>query len=281
MKKVFIVAEIGINHNGDLTLAKQLISAAKGAGVDAVKFQKRTLDKVYTKDELDKPREHPMSDDKTNRGQKTALEFGKIEYDEIDKYCNELGIIWFASCWDLESQEFVKQYELEYNKVASAMLTHIELLDKIAEEKKMTFISTGMSTMEEIDKAVSIFTKHECPFQLWHCNSQYPTPNDKLNLNGILRLKEQYECEIGYSCHSSGIIPVVGAVSMGAVSIEKHITLDRTMYGSDQSASVEPNGLSKMVEYIRLLEVALGDGKKVVTEAEEQGKAKLRRDKDY
>jgi len=228
MKKVFVVAEIGINHNGDIGRAKQLISAAKGAGVDAVKFQKRTLDKVYTKEELDKPREHPMSDDKTNRGQKTALEFGKIEYDEIDRYCDDLKISWLASCWDLESQDFMKQYKLEYNKVASAMLTHLDLLVSIAKEGKMTFISTGMSTMEEIDVAVSIFTTHDCPFQIWHCNSQYPTPNDKLNLNGVLTLKEHYGCEIGYSCHSAGIIPAVGAVAMGAVAIEKHITLDRT-----------------------------------------------------
>lgn len=281
MAKVFITAEIGINHNGDIDLAKKLIKVAKESGADAVKFQKRTLDKVYTQEELNKPREHPLSDNQTNRGQKEALEFGEVEYDEINRYCQELGIEWYVSCWDLESQEFMRRYNLNYNKVASALLTHLPLLEKIAEEKKLTFISTGMSTIEEIDTAVEIFTKHECPFQIWHCNSQYPTPDEVLNLRTILTLKEQYGVDVGYSCHSAGIIPSIGAVALGAVAVEKHITLNRTMYGSDQSASVEPNGFEKLVEYIRLLEIALGDGKKVVTEAEEKCKSKLRRNGDY
>lgn len=275
--KTFIIAEIGINHNGKIGNALELMRIAKEAGCDAVKFQKRTIDLVYTPEELDKPREHPLSEVQTNRGQKEALEFGKAEYDVINEYAKKIGIEWFASAWDLESQKFLKQYDLKYNKVASAMLTDTELLEMIAKEGKKTFISTGMSTMEEIDKAVDIFEKHLCQVELMHCNSQYPMPENKANLNCIKTLRHNFGCNVGYSGHEVGIITSVVAVALGATSIERHITLDRAMYGSDQSASLEPQGLRKMIEYIQVAEVVIGDGVKTVTPEEEKCKSKLRK----
>ena len=177
---IFIIAEIGINHNGDLDITKQLIKEASESGADAVKFQKRTIDVVYSKDDLDRPRESPWGT--TNREQKNGLECGKEEYKIIDSYCKELGIEWFASAWDLESQKFLKQYDLKYNKIASALLTYDDLLEDVAKEGKYTFISTGMSTMEEISHAVEVFRKHSCPFELMHCNSTYPMKNEDANL---------------------------------------------------------------------------------------------------
>jgi N-acetylneuraminate synthase len=274
-----IIAEVGINHNGDLELAKQLISAAKDAGADAVKFQKRTISRVYTKEELDKPRESPWGT--TNRHQKMGLEFGKEQYDEIDRYCKEINMDWGFSCWDLEALEFAKQYKCSFNKVASALLTHTDLLREIAREGKPTFISTGMSTIEEITDAVEMFKSFDCPYILLHCNSQYPCPEDSANLRCITTLKETFKCPIGYSTHCVGIITPVVAVALGAKVIEAHITLDRAMYGSDQAASLEVGGFKKMVEYIRVIESAMGDGVKTVTEAEETCKKKLRRTKDY
>tara|TARA_Y100000590_G_C15720957_1_gene1013513 strand:- start:822 stop:1661 length:840 start_codon:yes stop_codon:yes gene_type:complete len=275
MSKVFIIAEIGINHNGDLDIAKKLIDGAAQAGCDAVKFQKRTIDAVYSKKELDKPRESPWGT--TNREQKNGLEFTKADYDEINKYCEEKGIQWSASAWDIESQIFLRQFDLSFNKVASAMLTDRELLETIASERKHTFISTGMSTLDQIHKAIVIFEEANCPYELMHCNSTYPMPVEEANLNVIGTLQNLFGCKVGYSGHEAGIIVSVAAAALGATSIERHITLDRAMYGSDQSASLELVGLSKMVKYIRDVELALGTGKKVVTDKEQEIAKKLRK----
>lgn len=270
----FIIAEIGINHNGDLALAKKLIDAAVVAGCDAVKFQKRTVDKVYTKEYLDGPRKSPWGD--TQRAQKEGLEFGSAEYDEIDRYCREKGIEWYASAWDIDSQRFLQQYNCKYNKVASAMLTNDELLEEIANEGKYTFIATGMSTLDEIEHAVEIFEKHKCPFELMHCNSTYPMPAEDANLKLIRVLADIYKCKVGYSGHEAGTLVSTCAVAAGATSIERHITMDRTMYGSDQKASIEPYELCKLVKDIRDTEKIMGTGEKVLTAAEEEVKKKLR-----
>lgn len=270
----FIVAEIGINHNGDLNLAKKLIDAAVIAGCDAVKFQKRTVDKVYTKEYLDSPRQSPWGE--TQRAQKEGLEFGKKEYDEIDRYCGEKGIAWYASAWDIDSQRFLQQYDCKYNKVASAMLTNDELIEEIAREGKYTFIATGMSTLDEIDHAVEIFERHNCPFELMHCNSTYPMPMEDANLKLIKVLGDIYKCKVGYSGHEAGTLVSTCAVAAGATSIERHITMDRTMYGSDQKASIEPYELCTLVKNIRDTEKIMGTGEKVLTVAEEEVKKKLR-----
>ena len=277
--KVFIIAEAGINHNGDIEIAKKLIKGAKEAGADAVKFQKRTIDKVYSQTELNKPRESPWGT--LNRHQKEGLEFGYDEYKVIDALCKLIGIEWFASPWDLESIEFLQQFDLKYNKVPSALINHREMLNAIAVQKKYTFISTGMFPLNDIQEAVYIFRKHECPFELMHCNSQYPMEDKDANLLCIPMLKKVYSCDVGFSDHAVGIITSVAAVALGATSIEKHITLLRTMYGSDQSASVEIAGFEKMIKYIRGVESALGDGIKTVSAAEEQTKLKLARTQDY
>jgi len=279
MNRVFIIGEIGINHNGDIKIVKKLIKGAKEAGADAVKFQKRTLDKVYTQQELNKERESPWGT--TNRQQKEGLELTKNNYDVIDAYCKTLEIEWFATPWDLDSVKFLEQYNLEYNKIPSPLLTHKPLLNAIAKQGKHTFISTGMSTLEEIQKAVDIFKKHDCPFELMHCNSQYPMKDEDANLKCIKTLRDKFKCEVGYSGHEVGVIVSVGAVVLGATSIERHITLGRSLYGSDQSASLELVGFEKMIKYIRGVESAMGDGVKRVSEAEEKSKTKLRRTGDY
>lgn len=274
MSHTFVAAEIGINHNGDMELAKKLIDAAVIAGCDAVKFQKRTIDKVYTKEYLDGYRESPWGT--TQREQKEGLEFGLEEYQEIDSYCKEKGIEWFASAWDVDSQRFLQQFNLKYNKVASAMLTKEDLLEEIAKEGRYTFIATGMSTYEEIDRAVDIFKKHSCKFELMHCNSTYPMKNEDANLKLIPALRERYGCDVGYSGHEAGTLVSEAAVVMGATSIERHITLDKTMYGSDQKASIEPAELCTLVKHIRELEKIIGTGEKVLSAAELEVKAKLR-----
>jgi N-acetylneuraminate synthase len=279
MNKTFIIAELGINHNGTMLMAQQMIEGAKEAGADAVKFQKRDIYKVYSKEDLNKPRESPWGT--TTEQQKLGIEFGKAEYDAIDEYCKSIKMPWFASPWDLNSVEFLKAYKLPFNKIAAPMLAHIELLEAIADQRKHTFISTGMSTLEEIEIAVNIFKKHRCPFELMHCNSAYPAKTSELNLRTILTLREQFDCDVGYSCHSPGILPPVLAIMFGASSVEKHITLDRTIYGSDQPSSVEIHGFAKMVEFIRTAEEAIGDGIKRIYPDEEKGKLKLRRTKDY
>lgn len=272
--KTFIVAEIGINHNGDLKLAKKLIDVAVVAGCDAVKFQKRTVDKVYTKEYLDGPRKSPWGD--TQRAQKEGLEFGREQYGEIDRYCKEKGIEWYASAWDIDSQKFLRQYDCRYNKVASAMLTKDELLEEIAGERKYTFIATGMSSYDEIDHAVEIFKKYDCPFELMHCNSTYPMPAEDANLKLIRVLSQRYDCKVGYSGHEAGALVSTCAVAAGATSIERHITMDRNMYGSDQKASIEPYELCRLVKDIRDTEKIMGTGEKKLTAAEEEVKKKLR-----
>ena len=275
MNRVFMIAEIGINHNGSLSIAKKLIDAAAKAGCDAVKFQKRTIETVYSREELDKPRDSPWGI--TNRQQKEGLEFGRKEYDEIDRYCKNKGIEWLASAWDIESQHFLRHYDLKYNKVASAMLTHRKLLEAIAEEQRYTFISTGMSTMQQIRNAIRIFEDANCPYELMHCNSSYPMKPEDANLLMIRTLRREFGKMIGYSGHEVGIIITCAAAAMGATSIERHITLDRAMYGSDQAASLEVGGLHRLVTYIREIEKSIGDGIKKVTDTERNIASKLRK----
>ena len=272
---VFITAEIGINHNGDIEIAKKLIDIAKECDCDAVKFQKRTVEKVYSKETLDSPRDSPWG--KTTRDQKLGLEFNKNEYDEIDAYCKEEKIEWFASAWDIDSQLFLGNYHLKYNKIASAMLTNVELLNIVAEEKKHTFISTGMSTIDQISHAVKIFKNSDCPFELMHSNSSYPMNPSEANLLCIKTLKEEFNCDVGYSGHeSSGYYISLAAALLGATSIERHITLARDMYGSDQAASLEPVGLERLVRDIRALNLIMGDGVKRIYPSEIPVMKKLR-----
>lgn len=271
----FITAEIGINHNGDLEIAKKLIDLAVAAGCNAVKFQKRTIEKVYSKDVLDSPRDSPWGT--TTREQKLGLEFSLKDYKIINSYCKKKKITWYVSCWDIDSQIQMRQFNLKYNKVASAMLVHKKLLEKIAEEKKHTFISTGMSTMKQINDAVKIFKQHSCPFELIHSHSSYPMVPDEANLKVIQTLQKKFKCNVGYSGHETGSYLIcVSAVVLGATSIERHITLDRAMYGSDQAASLEGPGLFRMVKDIRDLDKILGDGIKRVWDSEKPAMKKLR-----
>ena len=277
---LFLIAEIGINHNGDLGIAKQLIDAAVDAGFDAVKFQKRTIDVVYTKEFLDGPRESPWGT--TQRHQKEGLEFTSEDYAEIDRYCKSKNIQWTASAWDIDAQLFLQKFNCAFNKVASPMLGHMPLLKLIASEKKKTFISTGMSTIEEIDTVVEIFKSADCPFELMHCNSTYPMKEEDANLQCIPMLRNRYSCDVGYSGHESSLIKVcTTAVALGATSIERHITLDRAMYGSDQAASIEAHSLNNFVETLRTIPKVLGTGKKVLNEAEISVRNKLRISIDF
>jgi len=271
---VFVIAEIGINHNGDIGIAKQLINQAKAAGCDAVKFQKRTLDIVYTKATLDQARESPWGT--TQRQQKEGLEFSEAEYDEIDRYCQEIKIDWFASAWDVESQKFLRKYSSKYNKVASAMTTNSEFIAEVASEKKLTFVSTGMCTLEDIDTAVAIFRSADCPFVLMHSVSTYPAKESDLNLATICTLRERYSCAVGYSGHEPSVSPSIVAVALGAVAVERHITLDRSMYGSDQAASLQISGLIALVGSIRKVRAAIGDGVKRILPGEADVAGKLR-----
>jgi N-acetylneuraminate synthase len=258
-----------------MSIAKQLIDAAADAGFDAVKFQKRTIEMVYTKEFLDSPRESPWGN--TQRAQKEGLEFSADQYLEIDKYCKSMHIQWTASAWDIDAQRFLQQFNCTFNKVASPMLGHIPLLKLIASEKKRTFISTGMSTLEEIDAVVKIFKDADCPFELMHCNSTYPMKEEDANLLCIPMLRDRYECQVGYSGHESSLIKVcTAAVALGATSLERHITLDRAMYGSDQAASIETHALRNFVESVRAIPHVLGNGKKQLTEAEKSVREKLR-----
>ena len=272
---IFLIAEIGINHNGDIQIAKKLIQEASDAGFDAVKFQKRSIDSVYTKEFLDGPRESPWG--KTQRDQKIGLEFGEAQYAEIDAFCKDLGIAWSASAWDLDSQVFIRKFNVSFNKVASPMLGHKPLLREIAKEGKKTYISTGMSTLEEIDEVVEIFRSEDCAFELMHCNSTYPMQEEDANLRVIGTLRSRYKCDVGYSGHESSLLKVcISAVALGATSIERHITLDRAMYGSDQSASIETAALRQFVETIRKIPKILGSDKKELNEKEKIARDKLR-----
>ena len=271
---MFISAEIGINHNGDMSICKKLIDVAVDAGCDAVKFQKRDIDQVYTQEFLDSPRESPWGT--TQRDQKKGLEFSKEQYEEIDKYCKEKKIEWFASAWDLNSQEFLRQFNCNYNKVASAMIVYEDLLKKIAEEKKHTFISTGMSNLDDIKKAVEIFKSANCSFELMHTVSTYPMNDEDANLQVINTLRKNFNCNVGYSGHEAGLAISFAAAALGISSLERHITLSRAMYGSDQAASVEPNGLRQLVGGVRKIEKAMGNGEKKIIEAEKIIAKKLR-----
>ena len=256
MKKPYIIGEIGINHNGDINIAKQLIKNAKDCGFDAVKFQKRTIDIVYDQKTLDASRESPWG--KTTREQKLGLEFEKSEYDEIDKYCNEIKIDWFASAWDIKSLEFLENYNLKYHKIASAMIVDQFFLNEVAKRNKLTFISTGMSTKEDINNAVSIFRKNNCSFELMHCVSTYPMRIEDANLITINQLKKEFNCDVGYSGHENGIAVSFAAVMLDITSLERHITLDRTMYGSDQAASLELAGMKNLCDSINKALLAIG-----------------------
>jgi len=272
--KTFIIAEAGINHNGDLDICKELINVAAESGCDAIKFQKRDVELVYKRSFLDSPRESPWGT--TQRDQKRGLEFDFTDYKQIDSHCRSKGIEWFASAWDLNSQMFLRQFDCKYNKVASAMIVNKELLHEIASERKHTFISTGMSTYNDIDVAVAIFQHYQCSFELMHTVSTYPMRDEDANLRVINTLKSRYKCNVGYSGHEVGLAVSYAAVALGITSLERHITLDRAMYGSDQSASIEPSGLRQLVGAVRKIEQALGDGEKRIIEAEVPIAKKLR-----
>lgn len=271
---IFFIAEIGINHNGDMKICKQLIDLAVTAGCDAVKFQKRDINVVYSKKLLDSFRESPWGT--TQREQKIGLEFDRKDYQEIDNYCKKKNIEWFASAWDLNSQAFLREFNCKYNKIASAMLVNEDLLKMVAEEKKHTFISTGLSTLKDIEKAVKIFRDNDCSFELMHCVSTYPMKYTDANLKTILTLKEKFKCNVGYSGHETGLTVSFAAAALGISSLERHITLDRAMYGSDQAASLSPPGLKKIVSEIRKIEKALGDGVKRIIDDEVPVAKKLR-----
>ena len=257
MKKPYLIAEIGINHNGSLDIAKKLIDCAKDTGFDAVKFQKRTINIVYDQKTLDTPRESPWGN--TTREQKMGLEFEKPEYDEIEKYCKEVNIEWFASAWDVKSLEFLDNYNLKHHKIASAMIVDHNFLNEVAKRNKHTFISTGMSSEKDIDTAVSIFKKNNCSFELMHCVSTYPMKTEDANLVTINQLKKKYNCDVGYSGHENGVLVSIAAVMLDISSLERHITLDRTMYGSDQSASLELSGIKNLTDSIDKILIALGE----------------------
>jgi len=259
INNIYLIAEIGINHNGDLEIAKKLIDNAKTANFDAVKFQKRTLDKVYTKEALDAKRESPWG--KTNREQKEGLEFSEDDYKKIDSYCQTKKIDWFASAWDLDSLNFLDKFDLKFNKIASAMITDKEFLIGVAKRKKYTFISTGMSSLDDINRAVDIFKENDCSFELMHCISTYPMNPEDANLKTINALKKMFNCKVGYSGHENGVSVSLAASMLEISSLERHITLDRSMYGSDQSASLEFSGMKNLTESIKKMTIALGKSK--------------------
>jgi N-acetylneuraminate synthase len=269
----YIIAEIGINHNGDLDIAKRLISVAIAAGCNAVKFQKRTVEVVYSAEELARPRESPFG--ATNGDLKHALEFGQSEYEEIDAYCKAVNIAWFASCWDEQSVDFINRFDVPCYKIASASLTDHQLLRHTRARGKPLILSTGMSTVAEIDHAVEVLGKKD--LILMHACSTYPATYDELNLRAIQTMRQRYGVPVGYSGHETGIASTVAAVALGGSCVERHITLDRAMWGTDQAASLEPNGMSRVVRDIRLVEQSMGDGIKRVFERELPIIKKLRR----
>ena len=259
IKKPFLIAEIGINHNGDIKIAKKLILNAKNAGFDSVKFQKRTIDLVYSKEILDQKRDSPWGT--TQREQKEGLEFNHEQYLELDNYCKSLEIEWFASAWDIESLNFLDNFSCKYQKVASAMIVDLSFLKEVAKRNKHTFISTGMSTINDLENAVKIFKGNNCSFELMHCVSTYPMKPEDANLNTILALKEKFDCDVGYSGHENGVAVSLAAVFFNLSSLERHITLDRTMYGSDQAASLELKGMMQLTSSLEKMLVAIGESK--------------------
>jgi N-acetylneuraminate synthase len=271
---ITVIAEIGINHNGDMELAKRLIDIAVESGCDAVKFQKRTVDLVYTTMVLNAPRESPWGT--TQRAQKEGLEFSREQYEVIDKYCREQGIAWSASAWDIPSLDFIEEFAPPFHKVASAMLTHKAFIEAVAIKGRTTLISTGMATLEIIDEVVEVFKKAGTPFVLLHTVSTYPSPEADLNLSMIHTLRERYGAPVGYSGHEPSVSPSIVAASLGASVIERHITIDRTMYGSDQAASLEENGLRQLVSVIRKIPAMIGTGEKDWAPGEREVAGKLR-----
>lgn len=269
----FVIAEIGINHNGDLGVARKLVSAAATAGCDAVKFQKRTVDVVYSADELARPRESPFGT--TNGELKRGLEFGHEDYAALDEWCQMLGIVWFASCWDEQSVDFIEGFDPPCYKIASASLTDDDLLRRHRQYGRPLILSTGMSDLGEIDHAVEVVGTDD--LILLHATSTYPSQPNELNLQAIVSLRERYGVPVGYSGHEVGLATTVAARALGACVIERHITLDRAMWGSDQAASIEPFGFQRLVKDIRGVESALGDGVKVVYDSEVAVMEKLRR----
>lgn len=272
-KPCYIVAEIGINHNGSLDIAKRLLGLAHASGCDAAKFQKRTVDVVYTADELAKPRESPFG--VTNGELKRHLEFGAEAYASLDEYAKQIGVPWFASCWDEASVDFIERFAPPAYKIASASLTDDALLRHTRATGKPIIMSTGMSSLAQVDHAVEVLGSKD--LILLHTCSTYPSDYSELNLRVMDTLRERYRVPVGYSGHESGLAPSVGAVAMGACMIERHITLDRAMWGSDQAASLGPSGLTRLVRDIRLLEMALGSGQKRVVPSEVPVMKKLRR----
>ena len=269
-----VIAEIGINHNGDLDIAKSLIRMAAEVGCDAVKFQKRSIEIVYPSEVLDAPRESPWG--VTQRDQKQGLEFGKREYDEIAEFCKEIGIDWSASAWDIESLAFVEAYDPPFHKVASAMLTHTAFLKAVASAGRPTLISTGMATLDQVDRAVDVFERSGAPLVLLHTVSTYPTPEEDLNLAVIQTLKKRYGVPVGYSGHEASVSPSIVAAALGAQVIERHITLDRTMYGTDQAASLEKDGLRQLIAVLRKMPKLIGTGVKGWAPGEPEVAGKLR-----
>ncbi len=277
-KPVFVIAEIGINHNGDLEIAKKLIRDAAEAGCDAVKFQKRTPEVCVPKDQWDKMRETPWGYI-SYINYKKKMEFGEKEFAEIDKLCKELGIMWFASCWDTESVAFMEKFNPPCYKVASASLTDRSVLEAMKKTGRPVILSTGMSSQEQVDKAVEILGKDN--LVVMHTVSTYPAESHHLNLLAVKTLADRYQLPVGYSGHEKGVVPSVAATALGACAVERHITLDRTMWGTDQAASLEPKGLKMLVKEIRIMEQALGDGVKRVHPDEVPIAEKLRRNKDF
>lgn len=272
---IYFIAEIGINHNGDLKIAKKLIDVSVEAGFNAVKFQKRTLEQVYSKEFLDSPRESQWGS--TQRDQKNGLEFDIKEYNEIDKYCKSKNIDWFASAWDLESLKFLDNYKLKFNKIASAMIVDTDFLKEVAKRKTYTFISTGMSTEKNIEDAVKIFRSNNCSFELMHCVSDYPLDFKEANLLTINALKNKFNCKVGYSGHEPGLAVSFAASNLGISSLERHVTLDRSMYGSDQASSLEPSGMKHLISTINKMSASLGEEKLGnITETEKVISKKLR-----
>lgn len=272
--EIYIIAEIGINHNGDLDIAKRLIDIAVVAGVDSVKFQKRNPNVCIPDHQKSIIRDTPWGP-MTYLNYKHRIEFNKNQYDEIDSYCRTRKISWSASPWDLDSVKFLKKYDIPYIKFPSPLLTDLELLRYCKTLNKKIILSTGMSTLDEIDDAVEVLRGSE--FALLHCNSTYPAPINQLNLRVIQTLKNRYGCEVGYSGHEYGLVTTMASIYLGATIIERHITLDRTMWGTDQMCSVEPHGLIKLVRGIRELSLALGSDKVIVTDGEKEMRKKLRK----